>query len=397
MSSDHVLRISRSDLPGEYVLLNSSSNGSSPLDLQILATEGTEPYRKACKAYYTSVGIIAMFKLTDRSPVKHARISKYRAKSNHLSESQWEKLLRSTLLQDYSPDQEEPDLTQLEIVASIANSKLTMTFRKSISGIHQKLGEFSLSKDPDAGINVLDWANTAVLRAENLEIEARAIRQKLVEQTGLAQKLNQQLEHLIQSKKEHENALLEKCALLINEKKAKIRDQQRLLATAKVDPTKLRALQATRRPNSPSRQDSGPSTKGKRKASALASSVDDEEDGVEDHRIKAEDIEEQQPDSEDVTPEHSDLDETEDEVENAELKSVPVASGGKGKAIEKPEVGGREDLNGVMNSAPDVDLPPRRELPFSRQKSGPSQPTDDMNKDQDTNMADDDETDDDEL
>ncbi|KAI4258737.1 MAG: hypothetical protein L6R42_004924 [Xanthoria sp. 1 TBL-2021] len=377
MSSDHVLRIVRTDVPGEYILLNTSSNGSSPLDLQILATEGTEPYKKA---------------------LKHARISKYRAKSNHLSEPQWETLLRSTLLQENTPDQQDPDVKDFEIVASISNSKLTVTFRKSISGIHLKLGELSLSKIADAGINVLDWANTAILRAESLEAEAHTLQHKLAEQTGFAQKLNLQLEELIQAKKEHEDTFLQKCALLINEKKGKIRDQYRLLATAKVDPKKLRAVQAARRPGSPSRQSSGPSAKGKRKASALASSDDGEDDGFEDQRIKAEEVEEeQQPDSEDVTPEHSDLDETEDEVDGAEFDSVPVPSTGEGKVTEKPEVAGGASRSGVLNGARDVDLPPRREPPFMKDKPEPSQRTNILNTDQDTKMADDDETDDDEL
>ncbi|CAO1602251.1 hypothetical protein XANCAGTX0491_005877 [Xanthoria calcicola] len=378
-SSDHVLRISRTNLPGEYILLNTSSNGTSPLDLQLLATEGTEPYRKA---------------------LKHARISKYRAKTNHLSDSQWEVLLRLTLLQEHTSDPQDPDLKDSELVASVSDSKLTVTFRKSISGIHQKLGELSLSKDADAAINVLDWANTAILRAESLEAEAQTFQLKLVEQTAMVQKLNQQLEELVQAKKEHEDTLLEKCALLINEKKGKIRDQQRLLATAKVDPKELRAVQAARRPIPPSRQSAGPSTKGKRKVSAVASSDDDDrsEDGFEDQRRKAEEVEEeQQPDSEDITPQHSDLDETEDEADNAEFESVPAPSTAKGKVLETPEVAGGADRSGMINGARQVDLPPRRELPFTKDKTDPIQRTNILNKDQDTKMADDDETDDDEL
>ena len=45
-----------------------------------------------------------------------------------------------------------------------------------------------------------------------------------------------QLDNLIEEKTSHENALLEKFRQLINSKKLKIRDQQRLLAGAKVDP-----------------------------------------------------------------------------------------------------------------------------------------------------------------
>ncbi|KAL8773894.1 MAG: hypothetical protein Q9209_001324 [Squamulea sp. 1 TL-2023] len=380
MHSDHVLRISRSDSPTDHILLNTSSNGSSSLDLQLLATEGREPYRKT---------------------LKHSRISKYRAKSNHLSESQWETLLRSTLLQERASDRDNPGardvIKDLEIVASISNSKLTITFRKSISGIHQKLGELSLSRDPEAGINVLDWANTAILRAESLETEAETLRQKLAEQTAIAQKLNQQFEELIQAKKEHEDALLTKCAILINEKKAKIRDQQRLLAAAKVDPKKLKAVKAARQPAPPSHRSPKPSAKGKRKASARASS-DEDEDGFEDNRIKSEPVaEEEQPDSEDVTPGHSDLDETEDEVDSADLYSVPAPSTAKGKMTETLEINGGTTRDGVLEEGEDVDLPPRRELPFTKDIPKVNQGTDNQDDNQDTRMADDDETDDDEL
>ena len=49
MASEHVLRIARTDSKGDYVLLNISSNGSTPLDLKLLATEGTAPFIKICK------------------------------------------------------------------------------------------------------------------------------------------------------------------------------------------------------------------------------------------------------------------------------------------------------------------------------------------------------------
>lgn len=209
--------------------------------------------------------------------------------------------------------------------------------------------------------------------------------------------MNLQLDELILAKKEHEDSLLEKCALLINEKKGKIRDQQRLLAVANVNSKKLRATQAALRPGSSLRQASRPSVKGKRKASALASSVNDEEEeeenGFEDPRIKAEEVEEEgRPDSEDVTPEHSDLDETEDDLDNADTGLVPAPSTAKGKVTEESE-----STSGVLNGDLDEDLPPRRKLPFLRDQPEPSQGSNNLDEDQDTKMADDDETDDDEL
>lgn len=51
MACDHVLRISRSDNEGEYVLVNvTSSADPSASDLMLLATEGESPYILDCKS-----------------------------------------------------------------------------------------------------------------------------------------------------------------------------------------------------------------------------------------------------------------------------------------------------------------------------------------------------------
>jgi len=47
--------------------------------------------------------------------------------------------------------------------------------------------------------------------------------------------LRKQLQQLTEAKKHHEDELLEKFRLLLNSKKAKVRDQKRLLSTVKVD------------------------------------------------------------------------------------------------------------------------------------------------------------------
>jgi hypothetical protein len=44
MVSENILRVPRSDSEGDFVLVNVSSNGPSPLDLKLLATEGFNPY-----------------------------------------------------------------------------------------------------------------------------------------------------------------------------------------------------------------------------------------------------------------------------------------------------------------------------------------------------------------
>lgn len=44
MSSEQILRFSRDDQEGGYVLVNVTSEGPSALDLKLLATEGESPY-----------------------------------------------------------------------------------------------------------------------------------------------------------------------------------------------------------------------------------------------------------------------------------------------------------------------------------------------------------------
>jgi hypothetical protein len=60
---------------------------------------------------------------------------------------------------------------------------------------------------------------------------------KFKQQKDTVAKLTAQLEQLTDAKREHEAALLEKFKLLLNEKKLKIRDQQRLLADAQINKT----------------------------------------------------------------------------------------------------------------------------------------------------------------
>lgn len=191
--------------------------------------------------------------------------------------------------------------------------------------------------------------------------------------------------------------MLQRCAILINEKKKKIRDQQRLLATAKVSTSRLKALQAKAQRANAQQKSPEPSRSGKRKATgAPAVSSDEEDDGFEDKELKVEEREDAGPDSEEVTPQHSDLDETEDEVDGSDLDSVPAPQTSKGKVMEGVQVDGPKEAGGAADEHMDAEIPPRRVLPF-RKGDDEKQAADDREKEQDTHMADDDETDDDEL
>ncbi|KAA6409529.1 MAG: hypothetical protein FRX48_06140 [Lasallia pustulata] len=340
--SEHIRRIPRSDSEGDYIILNVTSNGPSPLDLKLVATEGNAPYI---------------------TTIKQSRISKLRAQKADLDESDWAVILSSTLLQQRITGNVLQATKDVEIVSSIAGQQLIVTFRKNISGIIHRLGTLTLAQDEEQEVSLFAWAGSALESSASLEKEVLHLSHKYDEQGNMVKKLNAQLEDLIKAKQEHENALLEKFRELLNAKKLKIRDQQRLLAEAKVDPNKADQVKASRS-TGPSRTPK-PSRTSKRKAATTApppASSDAEDTGFEamtvDNNDQGSDLAaEDQP----GTPDKSDLDATEDEDDDLDPAPVPQPPksgvGAKGKIIEGAE-------NNAVEAEEPASPPPRRELPF---------------------------------
>ena len=99
----------------------------------------------------------------------------------------------------------------------------------------QRLGSLVLQQDDDQEIELFEWtglAAEAVTLKEKMVEEARVLSSNYQE---TAFKLQQQIDDFITSRGHHERQMLEQFRLLLNAKKLKIRDQQRLLAGAKVD------------------------------------------------------------------------------------------------------------------------------------------------------------------
>ena len=260
-------------------------------------------------------------------------------------------------------------MEKLEVTGTIAGETLAIHFRNNISGITQKLGELVLKRDDTQEIDSISWAGTAVLRSTELETEVRSLTSKYDEQSKTVEKLNKQLEDLILAKQQHEDALLQKFCELLNAKKLKIRDQQRLLAGATVDPKSAAKVQSTRQ-TSKTRSPPAPRA-GKRKAKAVAAAdSSSEEDSFEpkaptqtsqrsQNRSNALDKEHEVSDaSEQVnTPDATDQDATEDESDD-DLDSAPqptsLTDRGKGR-------------DAAIADAAEMEIdepPPDRALPF---------------------------------
>jgi hypothetical protein len=237
-----------------------------------------------------------------------------------------------------------------------------------------------LTYKEDQEIELFEWCGLAVQSTSQLANELASYKARFKEQQGTISRLNAQLEDLVAAKASHETELLEKFRDLLNEKKAKIRDQQRLLATAKVDPKKLAEVQNSR--SSSRKTSAGPSRSGKRKKNGLKAQEDEESD--QEFEMMDVDVDQVPNDSDQEAVETPEEDETEtaDEDEEDIVPQVkpPAANTrrGNGKAVAKNTTKDKSS-DGKGTKTPNTEddppkTPPRRELPFAKKNQPQAKP-----------------------
>ncbi|KAL2264270.1 hypothetical protein VTK26DRAFT_8473 [Humicola hyalothermophila] len=313
MGPSYIVRVPRTDEEGSYVLGEVIPSGSKPLNVKFVATEGEEPY---------------VVKL------RHDRIGELRASNSPCSPEEWEKILKALLLRG-----EPVEGIEAGAEANVGKS-ITITIRRRVAGINQRLGALTLNHKANEAIQLFDWCGAVALERERLHETLAAETVKVSDLESRIAELRSQLDELIQSKKAHEAELLSKFCGLLNEKKVKIREQQRLLSTAQVDASKLataRAAQVTK-PKIQEDEKPAPSRRAKRKAleDASGGGSSDSDDGFENANADADkmDIDPQKPppneneESEDRQTTDDDLTagETESEPEDGEPSPPPPKS-----------------------------------------------------------------------
>lgn len=217
-----------------------------------------------------------------------------------------------------------------------------------------------MNSDEDEPIELFDWAGQAAQSADGLRNQLIAMQASMASQKITGERLSADLDALVKAKKDHEEELLKKFAALLNTKKLKIRDQQRLLANAKLDPKAAAQIQQTR--SAPTRKP-GPSRASKRKANVEDSETDDSEEGLDLLGDEA---------GNPMTPEKSDA-ETDTDAEGfdpapaASQKTLRGTSQGNTSKSDPREVTASTDSpTPPTEEKPTMELPPRRELPFTR-------------------------------
>jgi len=268
----------------------------------------------------------------------------FRAEKYTGTQHQFHHVLAAVLLGE-ERDEETQGVEAIVKIPKTKVKKKTVTalhviIQKRIEGITQKYGQIELTED-DAEDNLFNWGVLAVELKDNITNEARELRAQLQAKEEESAKLKEAMEELVVLKKAHEDELIEKFAALLNEKKLKVRDQQRIINSAIPDSQRLAAVEAARaEDHSP-----GPSRERKRKPAVKNESEDEMEVDVDVNAGNSDGAN---------TPDRS----TEDEAE-AEERDVEMADS-TSKENSKPALVDDED----------AELPPKRDLPFSmRQKS----------------------------
>ncbi|KAM0343716.1 hypothetical protein ACHAPU_008307 [Fusarium lateritium] len=350
MAPFSVLRFPRSDDKSAFVLVQVTSKGSKRLDLKLVGTEGEEPYVAS---------------------LKHDRVVPLRVKNCPASESEWQQILEDLFQQKPLPG--------IQATATVqTQNTISITIRKEIQGITQRLGAITLSHDPDEAIELFEWCGAAVESSTTSKQAVADLSVRSSEAETAVTQLQSQLEELIKAKDQDETALLRKFRDLLNEKKIKIREQQQALALLSTNPSMAGQSQPSQaveveveqpKPRKPTRQ-AGKSRASKRKTPASRRVEEsDDDDAAAPAAVDTMDVdikqEAEETDPGDTTEATASVDSEEDDNTGNEDAGVVHS--------------GSSQQNGALASkkSPPKEVqepPPPRALPFTAKKPVKSTP-----------------------
>jgi len=290
--------------------------------------------------------------------VRSRNLKKLRAKNYDGNDDDWTAILSYVFGVKPSSKIPAAHRENLDVQCSVSgrdpNGTLSITLRNKVEDITQQLGSIDLPQTEETDdIDLFGWAVQAIDKRDELDITNAELQEKVQAKDETVTSLQKQIDELVQAKAEHEHQMLAKFAALLNEKKLKIRNLQRVLSTAQADPTKLKELQAVIGDEAPTRSGRG----SKRRPAKRGQ--DDEADDSEGFETMDLDPVVNNPD-EPVSPESGrstpsrEASETEDEDENVD---VPAMS------QDRPRT--RAMDSGKRRKSPSP-LPPPRQLPFQR-------------------------------
>ncbi|KAH8677984.1 hypothetical protein BX600DRAFT_141505 [Xylariales sp. PMI_506] len=360
MSNSRIVRFPISGKEDTFYLVRVLSNGSKPLDIKLIGTENSSVYV---------------------AKLRHKRIDELKASAGHCTDDEWEQILLSTLV---TPGSSGVRDRGIEIKAETKSDAVTLNFRKNIQGITQRLGSIKLevvdiddkreAETADQS-DLFEWCVEAIGANAKVLEEIAAATAKADQLEKSVNELKSQLEDLIKAKEDDETQLLEKFRDLLNEKKLKIRQQQRLLESADIAPEDAENVKSSQGGGRKAKTSRG----GKRKA-VPEPAQDDSDDGFEHMDVDRDSAVKDEPEDEgrrmdDIEERQTTEDETESEAEESEEDSPPPPpktrgrGKGKGKATVSPPPRAARGRKAVSAEEQEVKSPPpKRALPFNNRQ-----------------------------
>ncbi|KAK1998361.1 hypothetical protein LX36DRAFT_670288 [Colletotrichum falcatum] len=334
MTSAHILRFPRSDSQGGFVVIQATPTNtrSNPLDVKLIGTDGVEPY---------SVSL------------RQDNADALRVKNNPCTEDEWVSILTTVLQQEPASD--------IEVLADVQNEAvLTLTVRRKGREFTQRLGAIELSHSPHELIELFDWCALSAQTANEAKEALASATAKASRLEESVHELKAQLDGLLAAKEADESELLEKFRDLLNEKKVKIRQQQKLLASASVEPDKLAQVQAAGRGHT-----AAESRPAKRKTAPAPVNGDSSSD----EGFEKMDVEPAPEDSDQQRDTTEGEDETASEDDDDE-PAAPAAPASKKSHVSVETSQPKGQVTAAQKEAPPV----RRELPFAKKRAAPKAP-----------------------
>ncbi|KAL9054279.1 MAG: hypothetical protein Q9162_004237 [Coniocarpon cinnabarinum] len=288
-----------------------------------------------------------------KTTVKPSDLKRFRAQAFHGPDTTLTDAVAWVLLgKDPSKQAQEIALSAEAVVSVHSGKRIELTVRRRIEGITSELCTISLPATNDE-IQIYDWMSTSATQLADATKERRQLLSDIQDRDADLQRLRHQLSDFAEVKQSHENALLEKFRQLVNSKKLKIRDQQRLLAGAKLD-ANLDAKVST------ARGTSAAALKRNEPGSAKRKVVDVKEESDSSGRF------------EDDSWKHREAnDATEDEKDGSLETSQDSDMENFAEAMHEPNPGS-ENLQRFARQPPAQignELPPKRMLPFQHRFS----------------------------
>ncbi|KAK2032291.1 hypothetical protein LX32DRAFT_208136 [Colletotrichum zoysiae] len=334
MTPAHILRFPRSDSQGGFVVIQATPIRSKALDFKLVGTDGVEPYAVS---------------------LSQERAAALRVKNSPCTDDEWISILTAVLQQEPASD--------IEVLADVENEAvLTLTVRRKGKEFTQRLGAIELSHSPHELIELFDWCAVSAQMANEAKEALASATAKASRLEESVHELKAQLDGLLAAKEADESELLEKFRDLLNEKKVKIRQQQKLLAAASVEPDKLAQVQSSQAAGT-----GHAATKSRPAKRKTAPGPINEEDSSSDEGFEKMDVEQAPEDSGQQRDTTEDEDETASEDDDDDQPAAPTSKK-QHESVEASQPKGQ--ATAAQKEAPPV----KRELPFAKKKAAPKAP-----------------------